>query len=149
MNRGPVGPDDLPEAGGREAKGLGLAGWVLAVFFTAAGANHFRAPAIYLGMMPPWLPWPQAMNAISGAAEMLGGIGLMVPRTRRLAAWGLIVLLIAVFPANLHVALQGRMPGTDFSPLVLWGRLPFQVAFVAAVWWIALRKKPARLSLAP
>ena len=149
MNRGPVRSDELPEAGEREAKRLGLAGWALAVFFTAAGANHFRTPAIYLGMMPPWLPWPEAMNAISGAAEMLGGIGLVVPRTRRLAAWGLIALLVAVFPANLHVALQGRMPGTDFSPLVLWLRLPFQVAFVAAVWWIAMRKKTAHVSSLP
>ena len=149
MNRGPVRPDESPEAGGREAKGLGLAGWALAVFFIVAGANHFLTPKIYLGMMPPWLPWPEAMNAISGAAEMLGGIGLVVPRTRRLAAWGLIILLVAVFPANLHVALQGRMPGTDFSPLVLWLRLPFQAAFIAAVWWIALRKKPAQTSSTP
>ena len=114
--------------------------WILAVFFVVAGANHFRSPAIYLGMMPPWLPWPEALNLIAGAAEILGGIGLLVPRARRVSGWGLIALLVAVFPANLHVALQGKMPGTDFSPLTLWLRLPFQAVFIAGVWWVALTR---------
>ena len=115
--------------------------WLLAVFFVVAGVNHFRTPEIYFGMMPPWLPWPAALNAIAGGAEILGGVGLLVPQTRRLAGGGLIALLIAVFPANVHVALEGRMPGTDFSPLVLWARLPFQAVFVAWVWWVARDKK--------
>lgn len=115
--------------------------WVLAVFFVVAGVNHFRDPATYFGMMPPWLPWPAAMNFISGAAEVLGGIGLLVPVTRRFAGWGLIALLVAVFPANLHVAMQGRMPGYDFSPTVLWWRLPFQAVGIAAVWWVARGEK--------
>lgn len=120
--------------------------WLLAAFFVAAGANHFRTPEIYLGMMPPWLPWPETMNAVSGAAELVGGIGLLVPATRRLAAWGLIALLVAVFPANLHVALQGRMPGTDFAPLALWLRLPFQAVFVAWIWWVAIATAARRES---
>ncbi|MDB6092534.1 MAG: DoxX family protein [Verrucomicrobia bacterium] len=115
---------------------------VLAVFFLIAGANHFRAPAVYLGMMPSWLPWPEALNCISGIAEILGGIGLMWSATRRLAGWGLIALLLAVFPANMHVALQGYMPGFDFSPLTLWLRLPFQAVFIALVWWAALNREP-------
>ncbi|MCX6953095.1 MAG: DoxX family protein [Verrucomicrobia bacterium] len=120
--------------------------WLLAGFFIAAGANHFRTPGIYLGMMPSWLPWPEAMNAVSGAAEILGGIGLLVPWVwaRRLAGWGLLALLVAVFPANVHVALQGKMPGTDFSPVVLWWRLPFQAVFMGWVWWVALGGKRAR-----
>lgn len=117
--------------------------WVLAVFFVVAGLNHFRAPEIYFGMMPPWLPWPGAMNMISGAAEVLGGIGLLVPATRRAAGWGLIALLVAVFPANLHVAWQGEMPGFDFSPAVLWARLPFQAVFAVAVWWVARERDGA------
>jgi uncharacterized membrane protein len=123
--------------------------WVLAVFFVVAGANHFRTPEIYLGMMPPWLPWPGALNAISGAAEILGGAGLLVPRTRRLAGWGLITLLVAVFPANLHVALEGKMPGTALSPLTLWLRLPFQAVFIAWVWWVAHDTKTASHSGTP
>lgn len=114
--------------------------WILALFFIAAGANHFRDPALYLAMMPPWLPWPEAMNVISGAAEILGGVGLLIPQTRRLAGWGLIALLIAVFPANLHVAMQGQMEGLDVSPMILWLRLPFQALFIALVWWTSLRR---------
>lgn len=121
-----------------------IARWLLAAFFIVAGANHFRTPEIYLGMMPSWLPAPGVMNAVSGVAEILGGLGLLVPATRRLAGWGLIALLVAVFPANLHVALQGHMPGTTFSPLVLWLRLPFQAVFIAGVWWVALREPHPR-----
>jgi uncharacterized membrane protein len=112
---------------------------LLGLFFVVAGANHFRSPETYLGMIPGWLPAPAAMNVISGAAEMAGGIGLLVPGLRRWAAWGLIALLVAVFPANLHVALQGHMPGFTFSPAVLWLRLPFQALFIAAVWAVGLR----------
>jgi uncharacterized membrane protein len=112
--------------------------WILAVFFVAAGLNHFRAPGIYMGMMPPALPWPSALIAVSGACEVLGGLGIIMAGTRRAAGWGLIALLAAVFPANLHVALVGRMPGFGFSPTTLWARLPFQAVFIAAVWWVAI-----------
>jgi uncharacterized membrane protein len=69
--------------------------WALAVFFVVAGLNHFRAPGMYAAMMPPSLPLPSALIAISGACEVLGGIGILVPRTRRAAGWGLIALLAA------------------------------------------------------
>ena len=114
-----------------------IARWLAAVFFTAAGANHFLNPGIYLGMMPSWLPWPEGLNYLAGAAERLGGIGLLWSGTRRHAGLGLIVLLIAVFPANVNVAFQGEMPGLDVSPLTLWLRLPFQAVFIAWVWWVA------------
>jgi len=64
----------------------------------------------------------------------------MIGSVRRWAGWGLIVLLVAVFPANLHVALQGRMPGLEVTPLTLWLRLPFQAVFIAWVWWVALKR---------
>jgi len=112
--------------------------WLLAFFFVAAGANHFRMPEVYLGMMPPWLPGPSLLVQVSGVGEILGGIGVLVPATRRFAGWGLLILLVAVFPANWHVALQGRMPGYGFSPLTLWLRLPFQLVLVAWVWWSSI-----------
>ena len=118
--------------------------WILAVFFVAAGLNHFREPAVYEGMMPPSLPWHGALIAISGASEVVGGIGIIMARTRRAAGWGLIALLVATLPANLHVALMGRMPGFSFSPTVLWARLPFQAAFIAAVWWTAVADERRR-----
>jgi uncharacterized membrane protein len=115
--------------------------WVLALFFIVAGVNHFLAPEIYLGMMPPWLPLKAAANLISGAAEIAGGIGLLIPSLRRPAAWGLIALLIAVFPANIQVAVQGHMPGLENAPpALLWVRLLFQPVFVAWVWWVGLAK---------
>lgn len=119
----------------------GILRGVLAVFFIAAGLNHFRNPAIYLGMMPPWLPAPELMGQISGGAEILGGLGLLVPAARRLAGWGLVALLVAIFPANLHVALQGNMPGLDVPAWGLWLRLPFQLVFLSWVWWVALAEK--------
>jgi uncharacterized membrane protein len=128
----------MGEAGKGAGSARGILRWLLAAFFVAAGLNHFRDPAVYLGMMPPRLPWPAVLVAVSGACEVLGGMGILVLRTRRLAGWGLIALLAAVLPANLHVALMGRMPGFDFSPTVLWLRLPFQAVFAAAVWWAAV-----------
>jgi len=117
--------------------------WVLALFFIIAGVNHFLAPEIYLGMMPPWLPFKEAANLISGAAEIAGGLGLLLPRFRRAAAWGLIALLIAVFPANIQVALQGSMPGLENAPpALLWLRLLFQPVFIAWVWWVGLKREP-------
>lgn len=120
-----------------------IARWVLALFMIVAGVNHFISPAIYLGMMPAWLPFPHAANLISGAAEIAGGLGLLLPHFRRAAAWGLIALLIAVFPTNVHVSLQGHMTGLDAPPWVLWLRLAFQPVFIAWVWWTGLRDNPS------
>ena len=93
-------------------------------------------------MIPPWLPQPGLLVVVSGLAEIAGGLGLLIGRTRRLAAWSLIALLLSVFPANLHVALQG-WPGTGFPAWVLWARLPFQVIFIWLVWLVGLpRERP-------
>ena len=116
--------------------------WLLGLLFIAAGANHFRDPDFYLPMMPPYLPWHTQLIAISGVAEILGGLGLLVPQTRHWAGYGLIALLIAVFPANLHMALNHISPGgTHVEPWVLWARLPFQPLFIAWVWLVALKSK--------
>jgi uncharacterized membrane protein len=112
--------------------------WLLAAFFIAAGINHFRMPAVYISMIPPWLPWPAALNAVSGVAEVLGGIGVLLPGLRCAAGWGLIALLVAVFPANLHGALMGHMPGFSYSAQTLWLRLPFQGVLIAWVAWVAI-----------
>lgn len=105
----------------------------LAIAFVVAGANHFRTPEVYLAMMPPWLPAHEWLNWISGAAEIAGGIGVLMPQTRRAAGYGLIFLLIAVFPANINAAING-WPGMDIPQWVLITRLPFQLLFIA---WVA------------
>lgn len=106
--------------------------WILAALFIVAGANHFLNPEPYLLMMPRAFPAPRLLVEVSGIAEMLGGLGLLLRPVRAAAAWGLIVLLLAVFPANLNVALHG-WPGTNLPAWSLWLRLPFQFVFI---WWI-------------
>lgn len=90
-------------------------------------------------MIPASLPDPNAINIISGAAEILGGIGILVPPTRIFAGWGLTVLLVAVFPANVNVALHG-WPGENIAPWLLWARLPFQPLLIALVYWVTIRR---------
>ena len=117
---------------------------LLAIFFVGAGANHFRALEFYRAMMPPWLPWPVALIYLSGIAEIMGGLGVLVPAARRAAGWGLIVLLVAIFPANLHLALHHvALPGTNLPDWVMWLRLPLQAVFMAWVWWTTLAPAPA------
>jgi uncharacterized membrane protein len=103
-------------------------------FFVLAGLLHFVKPKLYRQIMPPYIPAPEAVVYASGLAEIAGGAGLMIPRHRNLAGWWLIATLIAVFPANLHMALNAdkyhRVPGAPHS---LWARLPLQGVFVAAV----------------
>lgn len=88
-------------------------------------------------MIPPYVPFPRVMNVISGAAEIVGGIAVLFPRLRRAAGWGLIALLLAVFPANIHVAFHG-WDGVTIPAWVLWARLPIQVALVAWVYFSCL-----------
>jgi len=109
--------------------------WLLALFFVVAGANHFVSPEIYRALMPPSLPWPDLLIGLSGVAEVAGGIGVMIPSLRKAAGWGLITLLVAVFPANLHAASHGLSVGdVAVPPWILWARLPFQLVFIAWVW---------------
>ena len=106
--------------------------WLLGAFMTLAGLNHFLSPGVYVGMMPAVLPAPLALVYVSGVAEMAGGIGLLFERTRRLAAWGLIALFVAVFPANLNMALNHLPLGAHSVPVwALWARLPLQLVLIA------------------
>ncbi len=115
--------------------------WLLTLFMVLAGANHFLAPDTYVAMMPAALPWRPELVYLSGACEILGGLGLILPATRRVAAWGLVALLLAVFPANVNMAIN-RLPlgGRDVPAWVLWGRLPLQALLIAWVWWYTRRE---------
>jgi uncharacterized membrane protein len=79
---------------------------ILAMFFTLAGLNHFLSPGTYLPLMPGYLPWHLPLIYLSGLAEMIGGIGICFPKWRRLAGWWLIAVLVAVFPANIHMLMN-------------------------------------------
>jgi uncharacterized membrane protein len=114
--------------------------WLLGALFIAAGVNHFRTPDFYVRIMPPYLPWHYELVLVSGAFELLGGIALLVPRFQVAAAWGLIALLVAVFPANVHMALHAE-DYPRFPPAVLWGRLPLQAVFVAWAYWFTRKER--------
>jgi uncharacterized membrane protein len=110
-------------------------------FFVSAGVMHFVIPRAYRRIMPPYVPAHTAMVYASGVAEIAGGAGLMVPAQRRRAGWWLIATLLAVFPANLHMALHAdefhKVPGGERA---LWARLPLQGVFIA--WVLAAMRPP-------
>jgi uncharacterized membrane protein len=103
----------------------------LAAFFIGAGVNHFVIPGIYKRIVPPGLGDPEMLVRVSGVAEVAGGVGVLLPQTRRLAGVGLVALLAAVFPANVHMA---RNP-EKFEKIPAWAlyaRLPLQPLMM---WW--------------
>jgi uncharacterized membrane protein len=105
-------------------------------FFVFAGVMHFVRPDWYEAIVPPSLPAPREIVYASGVAEIAGGLGIMHPRTRKSAALWSIATLIAVFPANIYMALnpgrfEKQVPGGRHA---LWARLPVQAVFVAWAW---------------
>ena len=116
---------------------------MLAAVFVTAGCAHFVAPHFYLAMMPPWLPAHGALVALSGAAELAGGLGVIVTRTRRVAGWGLIALLVAVFPANVQMLLNAIDAHASSGWIVaLVARLPIQGVLIRWVARAAVRVTP-------
>ena len=111
--------------------------YLLAFAMVAIGILHFVRPKPFVRIVPKYLPAPLALVYISGFFEILGGLGLLIPGTRSWAAWGLIALYIAVFPANVYmlthdISLDPRKPIPRWA---LWLRLPFQLLFIAWAYW--------------
>ena len=115
--------------------------FVMSVFYVTAGVNHFWHLGFYLRIMPPWLPWHNELVVISGICEISFGLLLLFSSTRRLAAWSIILLLIAVFPANIQMLLNYL---NESNPK-LWIsilRLPLQIILI---WWAYTFTKDNRL----
>jgi len=113
-------------------------------FFVFSGAMHFVIPRTYKQIVPPYLPAPEALVYLSGVAEAAGGVGLMLPATRRRAGWWLVLTLLAIFPANLHMAQHPeRYPKVPGGAAALRARLPFQAVFIAWVLSAAYRRRPS------
>ena len=111
---------------------------VLGATFLAAGALHFLRPRTYMAIMPRYLPAHRALVYASGAAEMAGGAGVLHPRTARTAGWWLVATLVAIFPANVEMAVHAeRFP--RFPRALLWARLALQAVIVRWVWQVAIR----------
>lgn len=111
-----------------------------ALLFAASGVGHFARTAWYLRLMPPYLPDPRELVLLSGAAEIALAALLLSPRQGKLAAWGLVALLLAVFPANVHMALTSGTAAAvmpEVSPLMAWLRLPLQSVLIGWALWYA------------
>lgn len=113
-----------------------MIGFLFAALFIFAGCVHLmRGPALLL-YMPPWLPFPLMLIYISGIFEIMGGAGLLCPPLRKCAGIGLALLLIAVFPVNIQIALHPELVAKWGTPdYILWLRLPLQVVLIALVLW--------------
>jgi uncharacterized membrane protein len=110
--------------------------FLLAAFIVTAGVLHFANPIPFVKIVPPYLPYPLELVYISGFFEILGGIGLLIPMVSQAAAWGLIALFIAVFPANINMAVnQIHLDGIPDSPFLYWARLPLQAVLILWAWW--------------
>jgi uncharacterized membrane protein len=129
-------PDSRPAGWRVVLRYLGVA------LFLFTGFYHFYRVDLFAQIVPPGFGDPRLMVQISGVAELAGAVGLLIPPLRRAAAWGLIALLIAVFPANIYMAgWPQRMPGIHLAHWILWARLPLQPLMIAWVWVAGLGAK--------
>ena len=107
---------------------------IMTLFYIGAGINHFINPDWFVRIVPPILPFKITIVYISGIFEVILGSLLIFPKTRFIAGWGLILLLLAVYPANIYVALTNG-EAMDTTPMIAWGRLPFQFIFIGLAYW--------------
>ena len=103
--------------------------YLMASLYILAGFNHFRSPRVYLKIIPPYFPNPKLLNQVSGLAEIILGITLCLPQFSKDAAWGIIVLLIAIFPANIYMY-QNESASLKLPKWVRLVRLPLQLLLI-------------------
>ncbi len=109
---------------------------MLPVFYVGAGILHFTSPGFFVAIMPPYLPWHLELVHLSGLFEIALGLAVLPVATRAIAGWGLVALLIAVYPANIHMALNPeRFVEAGTSIGFIYARLPFQFLFMFWAWW--------------
>ena len=107
---------------------------IMGLFYICVGVKHFTDPYWFLQIVPPYLPYKIELVYISGLLEIVLGFMLLIPKIRGYAGWGLIMLLIAVYPANIYLA-QTNGAAMNTTPLIAWGRLPFQFVFIGLAYW--------------
>lgn len=111
--------------------------YVMGIIYTIAGLNHFRNPRLYLKIIPPYLPNPKMLNYLSGLAEIILGIGICIPAISKYSAWGIVALLIAVFPANLFM-FSDKKAGMGLPKSILLLRLPLQIVLLIWAYYYTL-----------
>ena len=110
--------------------------YIMAIAYVFVGIQHFIKAESFLAIMPDYLPYHMEAVYFSGFCEILFGILLLIPKYRPYAAWGLILLLLAVFPANIHLALNtDAQNALNISQTVAIVRLPFQALFIGLAYW--------------
>jgi len=115
---------------------------LLSLFIIIAGTLHFIKPEPFVKIVPDYLPYHLGLVYISGFFEILFGIGLLIPSLSSAAAWGLILLFIAVFPANINMAVNNiPIQGVPDHQILYWLRLPFQAVLIAWAWWFTKNPK--------
>jgi uncharacterized membrane protein len=120
-----------------------LVRWFFTLAFVTTGVLHFMRADLFVSIMPSYLPAHRELVYLSGVFEILGAVGLMIPTLRRWAAWGLMALLLAVFPANVHMAIHPEAFIAKGIPLwALYARLPVQFLLIYALWWAVRHEKP-------
>jgi uncharacterized membrane protein len=107
---------------------------LLGGLFVVSGVTHFVKTSFYVSIMPPYLPWHLELVYVTGVAEAVLGVLLLIRRRPVWAAWGLIALLVAVFPANVHMAMHPELY-PSLPALGLWLRLPVQGLLIAWAYW--------------
>lgn len=123
-------PEGAPTA--KDCRRPNAAQFAVASIFTTSGVMHFAAEKFFIAIVPKSLPNPRLLVQISGVAELMGAIGILIPGTRRLAGKGLIALLLAVYPANINMAVNADR-FKQFPKWALWARLPLQFAAMGLV----------------
>ena len=109
---------------------------LLIIGYVAAGINHFRMPQFYIGIIPAYMPFPNILNTLAGVLEIAGGLGLILKSTRKFAAWGIVLLLIAFIPV--HTAMLSghtQLNSAPVHPVWAWVRLFFQPVLIVWAWW--------------
>jgi uncharacterized membrane protein len=120
---------------------------LFAAIFIFAGFYHFYDPDFYLRIMPPYLPWPSALHLTAGFFEFVFGVMLLIPRFQKWAAWGLVVLLLAVYPANIHMAVHHEL--YKYPMIFHWIRLPLQFVLIAWAWWFTKADEEKEMKYEP
>ena len=126
----------MPSIHNRSDLKKNIARLMLAFMFAVVGILHFTHTKNFVQIVPPFIPLPEAIVYISGFFEILGAVGLLIPRYKRQAAFGLAVLLVAVFPANIYMAVNNiQLGGIMNNSFLQWARLPFQCVFIWLILW--------------
>ncbi len=107
---------------------------LMSLFYVSVGISHFTDPYWFVQIVPPYLPYKLELVYISGFFEIILGLMILIPSVRLYAGWALIILLIAVYPANIYLA-QTNGAAMNTTPLIAWGRLPFQFVFIGLAYW--------------